>query len=897
MQAGQRIAQYEVMEKLGAGGMGEVYKARDTRLNRLAALKVLPPDRMADPDRRARFVQEAQAASALNHPNIITIYGIDRDADVDFIAMEYVAGRTLDQAIGRRGLKLQEVLRLGVQIADALAAAHAAGIVHRDLKPGNVMVTDNGNAKVLDFGLAKLAAAPEPGDGATRTIRADAPVTEKGSILGTVSYMSPEQAEGATVDARSDIFCFGSVLYEMVTGKRAFAGSSKMSTIAQILREDPKPVREAAGEAVPRDLEKIIGRCLRKEAGKRFQHMDDVKVALEELKEESDSGRLEASEAPPPRARRTPLLWVTVGVAVAAGAAALVMQTRPNGTPAGSGLKLRPLTQDAGLTFQPGISPDGKLIAYSSDRAGEGGLDIWVQQLSRGAQPIRLTKDPADETSPSFSPDGGQIVFVSQREGGGIYVMPSLGGEERLLLHGDVAAPRFSPDGQWVAARPGHVPSSKIYVVPAAGGAARVLGEGFFDAEFSVWAPDGKKLLILGSTKPAEPPDWWIVPLDGSAPFPTGARAAIHPSSSIPYAREWLDNYILYTDGNLWRIKIDAATGKVTGPPDRLTTGSDVEQSPGAIRAGSGPAGAWRIVFASIKGSENLWSLPIDLNAGKPSGEARKLIGDAVNRMTPSLSADGARLAYVSRGLDGYTVRTRDLATGAEKVLLQQPMEPRAKISPDGSMVAYNQHANLESENTIYLSPAGGGESRKLCETCGLVYDWLPDGKKILFRSGNPMKFSMIDVASGQQRVILPQPRYPIAGLVYSPDGHWLAFHYAAAQQAPPAIYLAPVRDGQAAGEGEWTAIMDRPGTHSRPWWSPDGNTLYFITTAGGKTEVWAQRLQPAAKHPIGEPFRIYRPPAERYVIRGGTWFGPGIGPGKLVFPLLETTGNIWIAE
>ncbi len=874
--------------------MGEVYKARDTRLNRLAAIKVLAPDKMADADRRARFVQEAQAASALNHPHIVTIYGIDRDGDVDFIAMEYVPGRTLDQAIGRRGLKLQDTLRLGVQIADALSAAHAAGIVHRDLKPGNVMVADNGSVKVLDFGLAKLAEASESQDEATRTLRADAPLTEKGTIVGTVSYMSPEQAEGQTVDARSDIFSFGSLLYEMVTGKRAFQGGSRMSTIAAILREDPKPASEVTGEAMPRDLEKIIARCLRKDVARRFQHMDDVKVALEELKEESDSGRLAAGQVTPRKARRSPLVLATLGILLAlAAAAALVMRSRPAGSTVGAGLKLRQLTQDAGLTSYPAISPDGKLIAYASDRAGDGGLDIWVQQLSRGAQPVRLTKDPADERFPSFSPDGGQIVFTSQREGGGVYIIPSLGGEERLLLRGELANPRFSPDGQWVAAATAYRPSSKVFVVPAAGGAPRLVCDMFYDAAFQAWSPDGKKILVRGYKQPGEPYALWVVPLDGGPPIPTGARVRLFS----PFSTDWVDDSVLHSDGNLWRIRLAADTGRVTGEPERLTAGSDYETFPRAIPAVSGKDGAWRIVFASVQSSENLWTLPIDLKAAKSSGEPRKLIPDAANRTSPSLSRDGTRLAYVSRGLESYSVRTRDMATGAEKVLLQQAAEPRARISPDGSVVAYNQSVNGENDTTIYLVPASGGESRKLCDACGLIYNWSQDGKKILFRSGNPMKFSMVDVASGQQRVILAHPKYHIHAVEFSPDDQWFAFHYAPDPGNPRAIYLAPVRDGQAAGESEWIAIMDRPGSQTRPWWAPDGNVIYFLSTAGGKTEVWAQRLQPATKHPLAEPFRIYNPPGERYSIRAGTWFGPGIGPRFLVFPVSETTGNIWIAE
>src|SRR5262252_1582750 len=311
---GHDISHYEILEKLGQGGMGVVYKAQDRRLNRFVAVKVLPAEKVGDAERKGRFMQEARAASALNHPNIITIYEIGCAGGIDFIAMEFVAGKTLDRCIPRHGLRLNEALKYSVQIADALAAAHKAGIVHRDLKPGNVMVTEQGLVKVLDFGLAKLTESAVPDeDEPTRTFKA---TTEEGTIVGTVSYMSPEQAEGKKVDARSDIFSFGALLYEMVTGRKAFQGDSKLSTLTAILREEPKPAGQVV-EALPREVDRIISRCLRKSPERRFQTMADLKVALEELKEESDSGSLSAMPVPV-RHRRRWLTWATALLAIIA---------------------------------------------------------------------------------------------------------------------------------------------------------------------------------------------------------------------------------------------------------------------------------------------------------------------------------------------------------------------------------------------------------------------------------------------------------------------------------------------------------------------------------------------------------------------------------------------------
>jgi hypothetical protein len=296
---GQTVNQYEFVEKIGAGGMGEIYKAHDTKLNRFVAVKVLPPGKSGDKDRRRRFVQEAQAASALNHPNIITIHDIVADGDVLYIIMEYIPGQTLHDLIPTGGLRVPHVLQYATQMADALSTAHAAGIIHRDFKPANVMVTTSGRVKVLDFGLAKLtdrsgqfntttslqAPAAEP---VTVT---SASFTMEGSIMGTVNYMSPEQAEGKKVDARSDIFSFGSVLYEMVTGRRAFEGDSGISTMSAVLRDDVKPIGDVAAD-VPQELEDIIMRCLRKLPDARWPTMKEVETALVQVKRRSDSGAL-----------------------------------------------------------------------------------------------------------------------------------------------------------------------------------------------------------------------------------------------------------------------------------------------------------------------------------------------------------------------------------------------------------------------------------------------------------------------------------------------------------------------------------------------------------------------------------------------------------------------------
>jgi len=372
---GRTISHYQITERLGAGGMGEIYKAQDTRLNRTVAIKVLTAASAGTAERRARFLQEARAASALNHPNIVTIHDIVSEGDTEFLVMEFVAGKTLDDVIPKGGLPMPLVLAYAVQIADGLEAAHGAGIVHRDLKPANVMVAGQspdgspGLVKLLDFGLAKLTSPAEPLTQLTATL-GHAPLTVEGSILGTLSYMSPEQAEGKPVDARSDIFAFGSILHEMVTGERAFAGDSTISTLTSILRDEVRPLTQVAA-GVPPALESIVQRCLRKNRDERWPSIGQVRVALARLKQDSDSGTLfarPASPAPPPSRRRSRLPWVLAGGALAlAGmmvlAGLLILwavirhrsHARPTGTTvaenAGTGAaSVSPKTEDGVLT-------------------------------------------------------------------------------------------------------------------------------------------------------------------------------------------------------------------------------------------------------------------------------------------------------------------------------------------------------------------------------------------------------------------------------------------------------------------------------------------------------------------------------------------------------------------
>ncbi len=363
----EQIAHYRILEKLGEGGMGVVYRARDLHLDRFVALKLLPADKVSDPERRRRFVMEAKAASALNHPGIVTVHDINEAGGLHFIAMEYVEGKTLDVLIGHKGLPLGEALDYAVQIADALAQAHAAGIVHRDLKPSNIMVTGEGRVKILDFGLAKLAEPAHGGDEAAPTRTSlQTQGTGEGGIVGTLAYMSPEQAEGKPVDARSDIFSFGVLLYEMITGARPFRGESPLSMLAAVLRDEPKPVRSTA-PGVPEALDRIVMRCLRKQPGGRFQATSDLKLALEDVRGEIAPGvRSDGGPAPKKRLR----LWAALAAALLLlGLATFSYRHGAPGSEAISSLAVLPFS-----IAEPGAG---------DDYLGDGVAESIIRSLSR----------------------------------------------------------------------------------------------------------------------------------------------------------------------------------------------------------------------------------------------------------------------------------------------------------------------------------------------------------------------------------------------------------------------------------------------------------------------------------------------------------------------------------
>jgi len=700
---GQTLGHYRIDSKLGEGGMGVVYRAFDTHLDRAVAIKVLRPDATASPDRKRRFVQEAKSASALNHPGIVHIYDIDSanlpDGPTDFIAMEFVPGKTLDQNIGKSGLSLNDALKYGIQIADALARAHAAGIVHRDLKPANIIVADDGRVKLLDFGLAKLTEVinGDP-DEATATMAAQAtPQTEEGAILGTVAYMSPEQAEARKVDGRSDIFSFGSVLYEMVTGRRAFEGTNKISTLAAILHTEPKAASEISA-SVPMELDKIIARCLRKDPDRRAQGIADIKLALEELKQESESGTLSAQVGaatvvrPPARPPRR-------GVAITAGVVALVVAAaglawwllkRPASAPARS--EWVQITNLPDSAVQPALSPDGRMLTFirgpsSFTTTGQ----VYVKMLPSG-EPVQLTRDNRTKMSPVFSPDGSRIAYSVEGVPWDMWAVPVLGGEPRLwlpnasglvwidktkLLFSEIKDQRLHM--AIVTSDESRAGSRDLFVPPHERGMAHR----------SYPSPDGKWMLLVEMNERGALVRCRLAPLDGSS----AGQQVGPPTGQCTFAAwspdgEWM--YFSPDSGgafHTWRQRFP------DGQPEQITSGPTEEE--GLALA---PDGRSFITAVGLTQS-SVW-----LHDGGGDRQV-SLEGYA---FAPKFTPDGKRLLYQVRKGTASELWVAELDSGRSEPLL--PGLAVALEGTAGSLAGYD--ISPDGRQVVVASPDSGGRLR-----------------------------------------------------------------------------------------------------------------------------------------------------------------------------------------
>lgn len=789
---GQTLSHYRILEKLGGGGMGTVYRAQDTKLGRQVAIKLLATGLPADPERLRRFEQEARAASALDHPNIVTLFDIAEKGDQPFIVMQLVEGATLGQLMKRGQQDLKNVLDYAVQIADGLARAHGRGIVHRDLKPDNVMVTEDGLVKILDFGLAKLM---EPlGISETSTLDRRQPPTEAGRIVGTAAYMSPEQARGGSVDARSDVFSFGTVLYEMVTGRRAFSGDSVPELLTAILREEPERV-SALVPSVPIQLDMIIARALRKEPERRFQSMADVRVELQEIKDALESGsfvsaeRLRQVEAPTKRKRR---LWFWVAptfLAAGAGIAVWLYGSRPESRRVPP--QPSPLTTYEGWEKEPALSPDGDLVAFVWDEGVSAPPQLYVQ-LVGSPEPLRLTTSPGDARHPSWSPDGREIAFLRHTPEGAhdIIAVPALGGTERWLgrvgvVHfegldwspkGDLLAavdqaspnesesifllsietgekrplsrppaggfgdrgPAFSPDGRSLAfARWREAPFNEIFVQPVEGGEATRLTLHAGHIRDLDWLPDGSALVFSSISEGTF--GLWQLSLTGDEPtrLPFGENAN---GVSLAATGGRLVYSQTFADTNIWRVS--GPTAQKRGPPQRLVASTRNEWSPSVSPDGS------RIAFASDRsGQVRTWLC-------ESEGSNCSQLSANVNATTPVWSPSGDQIAFSGGERDASHVYVVNLKGEFVLRLTQDTSTNVASSwSPDGQWVYFASDRTGRYE--AWKAPFGGGEARQITESGGIFPHESEDGFVYYLKLTRPMSIWRMPCDGGEESLVL----------------------------------------------------------------------------------------------------------------------------------------------
>jgi Tol biopolymer transport system component/predicted Ser/Thr protein kinase len=827
--AGTKLGPYEIQSPLGSGGMGEVYRAVQSSLGRQVAIKVLPAEKVADPERKQRFVQEAKSASSLNHPNIITIYDIGQAEGIDFISMEFVSGKTLDKLIPRNGMRLNEALKCAIQIADALARAHAAGIVHRDLKPGNIMVNEHGLVKVLDFGLAKLTEpAPASEDEATRTVR---PTTEEGKIVGTVAYMSPEQAEGKKVDARSDIFSFGSVLYEMVTGRQAFHADTKASTLAAILKDNPRPASQLV-DGLPREVERLISRCLRKEVNQRFQHVDDVKIVLEELKEESESGVLGAAAVAKTKPRRRLTRALSVAAALVIALVGVWLVRSKNQVPEAP-LVVVPLTSYPGNEDEPSFSPDGTQVAFSWNGEKQDKFDIYVKQI--GVEPpYRLTNDPAMDYSPAWSPDGRLIAFLRDLSPGktAIMLIPQRGGSERILgeINGSLQhlpwGPYLSwtPDSKWLVgptSTTGQQHGWALHLFSTETGEQRPLTnpplEEIGDTAPAV-SPDGRTLVFSRVSPDSYNATLWLRHL-GEDYKPLGREEKVQTGNMTNVNAAWLPDgsEFLFSSGTgmnlgLWRIAV--SNGAI---PRRVNLDASNAFAPAISRLGN------RLAFVTVKYDLNIWR--IDLKGlGQARGEPTRFIASTQMQLFPAYSPDGRRIAFASErsGTDEIWIYDSDGSKAVQLTSFGGAAIYGPSWSPDSQNIAFTV-AQKGMKDDVYVVSVNGGVPRRM--TTNPAEDkwpyWSHDGKWIYFSSTRSGREEIWKMPSGGGEAVqitrnsgdTPQE---------SPDGKFL--YYMKGWPQDVSVWRASVDGNQEA------KVLDS--VHARGLWTVGKDGIYFFRTA-----------------------------------------------------------------
>jgi serine/threonine-protein kinase len=843
--AGTQLGPYEVIAPLGAGGMGEVWLARDSRLGREVAVKILPEEVASDPSRLRRFEMEARSASALNHPNIVTIYDIGSADPVPWIAMERVEGKTLRELILSGPLPVKSLLQIAAQIADGLGQAHEAGIVHRDLKPENVMVTKEGLVKILDFGLAKVTRT-DSGSGEASQVPTETG-TSPGVVMGTVGYMSPEQASGAVVDFRSDQFSFGSILYEMATGKRPFQKETVIDTLSAILHEEPKPVAQLNPE-VPAPLRWIVERCLAKDPGARYAATEDLARDLAGVRQRvSELSGTEAALSPGARrASRGPLLWGLAAAALLAGSVAGFLFRGPvSGRSRGAPLMRLNLAFPPEESLVPelpypvlALSPDGTRLVYVGRRP-EGRQGLYVRPLDR----LEATAIPGTEgaLNPFFSPDGEWVGFGA---GGKLKKVSLSGGLPLTLCEATlVRGASWGPDGTILFSPSGN---SGLLRVSDKGGEPRLVTKlnserGEATHRFPDLLPGGKTALftVHGLTGDYESARIEAVSLE------TGERRTILEGGA--QARYAASGHILYVRGkSLFAVPFDAKRREVTGSAVPVLDG--VSGYPAAGFANYAVSATGLLVYAPLDPR----ALEKDLVWLDRKGSTRLLTEVRRSYSSPRLSPDGRHLAAGDK--DG-TIWIYDLARDAWEQLTSGGVNFVPVWSPDSKRIVFSSNRN--GMINLFVMPIDRSASpEQLTKTSTWPYalSWSPDGRTLLVEEspGGNQNLSVLALDGEKTlRPLLATPSFESDARL-SPDGRWMA--YDSNEPGRFEVYVAPY-----PGPGGRAQISTGGG--SDPAWSSDGRELFF--QSGNKLMAAAIETTPELR--AGVPKAFFEGPFEGF--------------------------------
>ena len=837
---GRMIGPFQVLEIIGSGGMGVVYRAEDTRLGRQVAIKFIAADQLPDESARRRFDREARAASALNHPNICTVYDVGTDGDVPFLVLELLRGRSLKERLTMGPLPIGEILELAIPIADALEVAHEAGIIHRDLKPANIFVTDRGVPKLLDFGLAKVTLPPSGDDASTQ---ATSYLTRAHSVLGTLPYMSPEQVRGQPLDARTDLFSFGAVLYEMATGVSPFGAETSGVIVENVLTRAPVSARRVGPGMAPA-LEAVISKALEKDRELRYQSARELRVDLRRLRESSSqrtAGVVETSDPTAARPRRRRRLAVAVGVALAVLAVGLIAfalrstlagrSSRSAGIPpATAPPRVSPFLVSPAVDQMPAWSPTANLVAYTSDAAGND--DIWICDAS-GTSATNLTASFSGvDANPAWSPDGTHIAFYSERDGPGVYTMTALGAAARWLVKLRTANPYVHI--QWVDAERiiyDDLNSSnywQVYRAKLDGSPPECLTcdlAGHASVRSGGLSPDGARLAFINAIVPSP-----LYVLD------LGSRQVTQVADAVEEPRWATSDRLMFEsakDGikDLWEVSISVATGTAVHDAVRVTSGLDINEF-------SVTDSGRRILVTRDMRSSSLWVLPIGLSSPTLSEARRLTTGDARDG-APRWAPDGA-VVFESNRRGGSDIWRLPPGSASPVRLTSTGNAEKPQVSPNGRWIAFNaQSGGMEFIMRTDGSDLRGigGPLESLANAC--CADWSPDGTRLGLQTWDAPnaqpRLGVVEVdpdtGRGQGHSVTRLSSLPSDAVFgrWSPDGRWIVT-FGSQGGLRSTFWLVPP-DGQGARQ-----VTGLSGRLSLPAWQVSPLALYFVRNG---TSIW----------------------------------------------------------